>query len=484
MAKRAYDLIVLGGGTGGLVSAHVAAAAGARVALVERERTGGDCLWTGCVPSKSLIAAADLAHGVCSAADYGLAAELGPVDLDKVMERVRRVIATIEPEDSPARLRAAGVEVIQAQGTFTGPHALTAEGRELRFRSAIIATGAAPVVPAIPGLEGSDVVTSDSVWRLRRLPRRLVVLGGGPVGCELGQAFARLGSDVTLADMAERLLTREQADAAAVVGGALADDGVAVRTGARAVEVRRDDDGAGRLVIESADGRAELGFDALLVAVGRRPRVQGIGLDAVGAATGDDGALAVGHDLRAGPRHVFGVGDVTAAMPFTHVAAHHARVATINALFGARRKVDSVLPRVTFTRPELAQVGLTLDQAREHHGDRVTCARYELSALDRAITDGRTAGFCELVGDRRGRLMGATVVGAAAGEVVAELVARVKNGDRIDSESTTVHAYPTMSEGPARAADDYLREKYARPLPAALARGALALRRLRSPRPG
>jgi pyruvate/2-oxoglutarate dehydrogenase complex dihydrolipoamide dehydrogenase (E3) component len=480
--KTPYDLVVLGGGTGGLVSAQVAAGAGARVAIVERERPGGDCLWTGCVPSKSLIAAADLAHAVRRAQDYGVGARLDPIDLGRVMERVQRVIAEIEPQDSPQRLREAGVEVIEGSGAFTDSHTLTVDARQVRFRSAIVATGAAPVLPAIPGLEGTDILTSDTIWGLRELPERLVVLGAGPVGCELGQAFGRLGAQVTIVDVADRLLSKDEPEASRTVAQRLAVEGIALHLRTRAVEVRRNRDGQRQLAVDGPGGPGVLEFDALLVAVGRRPRTEGIGLDLLGIRTDEHGLLPTADDMRTSARHVFAVGDVTGRMPFTHVAAHHARIATLNALFGTRRRVDPVLPWVTFTRPEVAHVGLTLAEARERHGDAVTVARTELAALDRAVTEGRPVGFCLLVGDRRGRLVGATVVGGAAGEVIAELTARVKHGDRIDALSTTFHAYPTMAEGPARAADEYLRQKYARPLPRTLARLALAARRLTPPR--
>ncbi len=476
-----YDLVVLGGGTGGLVSAQVAAGAGARVALVERERPGGDCLWTGCVPSKSLIAAADLAHGVRCAHEYGLGARLDSVDLGRVMGRVQRVIAEIEPQDSPQRLREAGVDVIEGSGAFTDSHTMTVDARQVRFRSAIVATGAAPVVPAIPGMEGANALTSDTIWELRELPKRLVVLGGGPIGCELGQAFGRLAAQVTIVDVADRLLPKDEPEAATTVAEQLAVEGIALRLRTRAVEVRRDDNGRGRLVVEGPGGPAVLPFDALLLAVGRRARTGGIGLDTLGVRADERGDIPVADDLRTSARHVFAVGDVTGRMPFTHVAAHHARVATVNALFGTRRRADPVLPWVTFTRPEVAHVGLTLAAARERHGDAVRVARSDLAVLDRAVTDGRPVGFCLLVGDRRSRLVGATVVGRAAGEVIAELTARVKHGDRIDAVSTTVHAYPTMAEGPARAADEYLRQKYAQPLPRTLARLALGARRLTTP---
>ena len=460
------------------MSAQVAAAAGARVALVERERTGGDCLWTGCVPSKSLIAAADLAHGVGRAHEYGLEGRLEPVSLERVMDRVQRVIAQIEPDDSPQRLRGLAIDVIEDQGRFTGPHTLRVGARQLRFRSAIVATGAAPVVPPIPGMEGPDVFTSDTFWGLHKLPERLVVLGGGPIGCELGQALGRLGAEVAIVDVADRLLPKDEPEAAATVAEALAAEGITLHLERKAVEVRREEGDSGQLAVEGPAGPEQLPFDALLVAVGRRARTKDMGLEALGLQPDERGALAVGDDLRTNVRHVFAVGDVTGRMPFTHVAAHHARTAAINALFGTRRKVDPVLPWVTFTRPEVAHVGLTLAEARETYGHGLRVARSDLADLDRAVTEGKTTGFSLLVGDPKGRLVGATVVGSAAGEVIAELTARVKHGDKIDAVSTTVHAYPTMAEAPARAADDYLRQKYARPLPRALSRLALGARRL------
>lgn len=479
--RDVYDLLVLGGGTGGLVSAQIAAAAGASVVLVERDRPGGDCLWTGCVPSKSLIAAADAAHSARSASILGLDVTLAPVDLAAVMDRVHRVIAEIEPHDSAERLRQAGVEVVLGDGTFTGPHELIAAGRRLRFRAAIIATGAGPVVPPFATTRDPAVVTSDSVWHLRALPGNLVVLGGGPIGCELGQAFARLGSHVTLVDTADRLLPKDEPEAAQLIATHLQADGVTLLLRHHARVISNDEDGHRSLAVEGPDGTRNLPFDCLLIAAGRRARTTGLGLAPLGVRVDVDGTIATSNDLRTTARHVFAVGDVTGRLPFTHVAAHHARVATVNALFGTRRKVDPVIPWATFTRPEVAHVGLTLEQARVVHGEDVVVARSEAKTLDRALTDAHATGFSLLIGDRKGRLIGATVVGAAAGEVIAELTARVASGNRIDALSTTVHAYPTMAEGPSRAADDVIREKYARLLPRCASRAAIRLRRLLPP---
>jgi pyruvate/2-oxoglutarate dehydrogenase complex dihydrolipoamide dehydrogenase (E3) component len=470
-----YDLVIVGGGTGGLVSALIAAGAGARVALIERDRTGGDCLWTGCVPSKSLIAAAGLAHRMRHADRVGLQPMDPAIDLARVMDHVRDAIHTIEPHDSPQRLRAAGIDVIEAEGRFTGPGRVVADGRELSFRTAIIATGSQPVIPGIPGLASRDPLTSDTVWDLDELPRRLAILGGGPIGCELGQAFARLGAEVTLIEMTDRLLPREDPRAGELIARQLAGEGVDLRLGHPASSVRGNE-----LILETGDGVA---FDRILVTTGRTPRSAGLGLDSVGVDVDDSGAVKVDRRLRTSARGVYAVGDVTGLLPFTHVAAHHARVATANALFHARGKVSDTLPWVTFTDPEVARVGLTEEQARARWGERAIVAQSEYAQLDRAITAGEAHGFAKLIADPRGRLVGATVAAPAAGEVIAELTAWIASGAKLADVSRTVHAYPTFAEGPARAADQYLAERYSSPRLRAVARPLLAtLRAVERPR--
>lgn len=473
-----YDLVVLGGGTAGLVASVIAAGVGARVALVERDRTGGDCLWTGCVPSKSLIASARLAHRMRHADAVGLDPLEPAIDFARVMDRVHHAIATLEPHDSPDRLRADGVDVVQGEGRFTDPATLDVAGRRLGFTSAIVACGSQPELPPIAGLEGDDVLTTDTVWALRALPRRLVVLGGGPIGCELSQAFARLGADVTLVEVAERLLAKEEPAASALLAERLAADGVGIRLATRAIEVRRPEGAEPALVLEGQDGREMVPFDRILAATGRRPRTRDIGLDAAGIALDGHGAVVVDERLRTSAPRIFAAGDVTARLPFTHVAAHHARVAVVNALFGLRRTIDETIPWVTFTDPEVARVGLSEGEARERWGDRATVALSDYAALDRAITDGDAHGFALLVADPRGRLVGATVAAPGAGEAIAELTARVARGDKLDTLSTTVHAYPTLAEGPARAADEHLRRRYGRARYRAVAKPVLAARRL------
>ena len=473
--SRRYDLAILGGGTAGLVSALIAAGAGARVALIERDRTGGDCLWTGCVPSKSLIGAATLAHRMRHADAVGLEPVEPAIEFARVMDHVWGAIRTIEPEDSPQRLRAAGVNVIEAQGRFAGPGRIVAGDRELAFRAAMVATGSRPAVPPIPGLAENERLTSDTVWELRELPGRLVILGGGSIGCELGQAFARLGATVTIVEMADRLLPNEEPRAGELVARRLAEDGVDMRIGRAASSVR-----SGHLILDSGEGVA---FDRILVATGRAPRTTGLGLDTVGVAVERSGAITVDRRMRTTARGIYAAGDVTGLLAFTHVAAHQAPVATANALFHTRTKVSDTLPWVTFTDPEVARVGLTEELARTRWGNRVIVAEFDYARLDRAITAGDAYGFAKLVAAPRGRLVGATIAAPAAGEAIAELTAWIRTGARLDAVSRTVHAYPTFVEGPARAADQHLAERYFTPRVRALARPLLAtLRAVERPR--
>ena len=470
-----YDLVVLGGGTAGLVSSLIAAGAGARVALIERERTGGDCLWTGCVPSKSLIAAAALAHRMRHADTVGLAPVDPTIDFGRVMGHVSHAIATIAPHDSPERLRAAGVEVIQAPGRFSAPGRIDAAGRTLRWRTAIIATGSRPIIPPVDGLAHADPLTTDSIWDLRELPRRLVVLGGGPIGCELAQAFARLRARVTIVELADRLLLKEEPRASALITERLRGEGIDVRTGTRATAVHD-----GELQLEGGD---RVTFDRILVATGRAPRTGDLGLDVVGVDVDARGAVIVDERLRTSGRGIYAAGDATGQLAFTHVAGHHARVATSNALFHTRSKVSATIPWVTFTDPEIARVGRSEAQARECWGDRVQIAQFDYARLDRAITAGDAYGFAKLVADPRGRLVGATIAAAWGGEAIAELTAWIARGEKIAAVSRTVHAYPTLAEGPARAADEYLAARYSSLRMRAIARPVLAtLRVLEGPR--
>ena len=458
-----YDLLVLGGGTAGLVGARTAAALGARVLLVERARTGGDCLWSGCVPSKSLLAAAHAAAAARGAARFGIHVDGVRVDFAAVMAHVRGAIRTIEPADSPPRLRDAGVEVHTGVVVLTGPTSALVDGQPVAFRQALVATGAEPAVPAVPGLRESGPLTSESVWDLTELPHRLVVLGGGSIGSELAQGFARLGSAVTLVEAGSRLLSREDPRASAVIERALRADGVDVRTGAGVTSVR---DGVLRL----ADG-SDVVADRVLVAAGRRPRTDGLGLAAAGVDLDDRGHVVVDGACRTSQPGIWAAGDVTGPPQFTHTAAVHASAAASNAVLGLRRQVDTTAaPRVTFTHPEVGAVGAASGH-RELHWDH--------AELDRAVAEGETDGFTSLVLDRRGRVIGGTVVGPRAGETLGELSLAVAQGLTARALAGTTHAYPTWDDGLWNAAVADVRATLAGGLARRVTGAAVGLRRRR-----
>lgn len=456
---RRYDLVVLGGGTAGLIASTTAASLGARVVLVEEaEQPGGDCLFTGCVPSKSLIASAALAHRMRTADRLGLAPAEPGVDFARVMQRTREVIERAGARDTAAALQSQGVEVVRATGRFVRAGIVQAGERTLAYRAALIATGSRPAMAPIPGLADAEaVVTNETVWNLRELPRRLAVLGGGPVGVELAQAFARLGSTVAVVEAESELLPREDPEAGRFVAELLEAEGIAVHRGTAAERVEPITGGAGVLVA----GRSRVEFDRVLVAVGRVPRTGGLGLKDVGVELDGAGAVRVDARLRTTGDRIWAAGDVTGALYFTHVAGYHGLVGAANALFRARRSVDhSAIPWVTFTDPELARVGLTEPQARERLGADPLVFRHDYADSDRALTAGEARGFAKLVCDRRGRLLGATIVAPAAGESIAEVARLVRERRKVADLSQQVHAYPTFTEGPARAADGWWRHKY------------------------
>lgn len=481
MGRRRVDLAVLGGGTAGLVAAIGAAAQGARVVLVERARTGGDCLWTGCVPSKALLEVARRAHVARTSETLGVTTGDVHVDLGAALAHVRGAIAAIEPHDAPDRLRAEGVEVITGHGRFVGPETLEVAGRPLVFRRALVATGASPAVPATPGLREVAPLTSETVWELTDLPRRLLVLGAGAVGVELGQAFARLGADVTLVEAASRVLPRAGARAGEVLARSLAAEGIELRLGRRVVRVDGDHSGGVASLVE-VDGPAtaapeRVAFDRVLVAVGRVPRTDGLGLDRAQVRRRPDGAVAVDRHLRTSNPRIYAAGDVTGLLPFTHVAAAHGAAVVQHALFGLPAAVrHDRIPWAVFTDPEVGRVGLDEVAARARFGDRARVRTVDHRDLDRAIATAATGGFTQLVGDPRGRLVGATVVGPRAGETIAELAVWLGRGARLRDLVRTTHPYPTWSEGATEASLGELREGLARLRP--ITRAVLALQRL------
>jgi pyruvate/2-oxoglutarate dehydrogenase complex dihydrolipoamide dehydrogenase (E3) component len=455
---RRYDLVVLGGGTAGLIASLYAARAGARVALVEQaEQPGGDCLFTGCVPSKSLIASARLAHEMRTAGRVGLEPVEPTIDFARVMERIQEVICRAGLPDRAEHLEAQGVEVIRAFGRFARPGVLDAGGRELRFRAAIIATGSRPAVPRIAGLAEATPLTAETVWDLRELPPRLAVLGGGATGCEVGQAFARLGSDVQIVEAAPVLLPQEDAEVGRFLADVMTGEGVALNLSAPAARVEPAADGAGVLVA----GERRIEYDRLLVALGRRPAGDDVGLENVGVEVDEGGFVKADARLQTTGDHIWAAGDAVGRMFFTHVAGHQGLTAMANALFRARRSFDyAAVPHLTFTDPEVASIGLTEAEARVRLGRDPLVVRHDYAESDRALTEGRARGFAKLVTGRRGRLLGATLVAPAAGESIAELAALVRRGGTAADLSQAIHAYPTYTEGPARAAEQWWTERY------------------------
>jgi pyruvate/2-oxoglutarate dehydrogenase complex dihydrolipoamide dehydrogenase (E3) component len=476
MGTSLYDMVIVGGGTAGLVASRTAAGLGAKVVLVERESRGpgGDCLWTGCVPSKALIAAGDLAHRMRNARSVGLAPHEPEIDFARVMAHVQAAQRAIEPEDSADALRRDGVEVIAGSARFSGPGTIEIDGgATIRFRTALIATGSRPVLPELQGLAQVDPLTNETVWDLREQPGRLAILGGGPIGCELGQAYQRLGTQVTLIQRRPYLLPKEEPEARELIAERLRADGVDLRLTARPLRVE-----GSTLVVDLGGEEQRIEFDRILVAAGRRPETDGLGLDSVGVELDRDGGVRVDERLMTTAKGIYAAGDAVDALPFTHVAGYHGRTVVANALFHTRTKVSyESVPWATFTDPEVGRVGLTEQQARERFGDHTTAVTHDYAHNDRAITAGEAYGFAKLVGDGKGRLVGATVAAPHGGESIAELAAWVRAGRKIDDVSQTVHAYPTFSEGQARAADDYLREKFLTPRVRRFTKPALALLR-------
>ncbi|MGO2133440.1 MAG: FAD-dependent oxidoreductase [Halomonas sp.] len=445
------DIVVIGGGSAGLVASYIAAAVKARVMLVERERLGGDCLNTGCVPSKALIRAARSVSDIRRAPRYGVQAGEPCVNFAEVMSHVHQAIREVEPHDSRERYEGLGVEVVEGNARLEDPWRVRIGERVVTTRHVIIASGARPRIPDLPGLEDIEVLTSDNLWQLTELPKRLVVLGGGPVGCELSQSFARLGSAVTLVVRGKQLLPREDADVADEVVRGLAQDGVTLALGTRALRViaKGAEDGAHLLQVER-DGEAQcLAFDQLLVAIGRKANVTGLGLEALGVALRDDGTLSVDESLCSVLPNVWACGDVTGPYQLTHASAHQAWHATVNALFGEFKRFRAsyrAMPAVTFTAPEVARVGLNEHEAKQQGIDH-EITRYSLSELDRAIAEGERGGFIKvLTVPGKDRILGATLVGEGAGEMLAEFTLAITHNIGLNKILGTVHPYPTRSE--------------------------------------
>lgn len=448
------NLVVIGAGAAGLVTAYVAAAARAKVVLIESGAMGGDCLNTGCVPSKTLIRSARLAAYQRRAAEFGLNSAPPGTNFHRVMQRVREVIARIEPHDSVERYTALGVECIQGKAQIISPWAVTVNGREISTRSIVIATGGRPALPPIPGLGDIPHVSSDSLWELGELPRHLLVLGGGPIGCEMAQAFRQLGSAVTLVERLPRLLIREDEVVSAAIAAQFADEGIEVLTGWEAQRFERRADG-GQLHCHNETRELALDFDMALIATGRKAHTSGLGLDALGITPNPDGTIAVNEYMQTSLPNIYACGDVAGPWQLTHAAAHQAWYCAMNALWGRfwRFRVDAtVMPAAVFTDPEVARVGLTEAEARAAGLD-IEVTSHTLEEHDRAIAEGQARGFIRLITPRGSdRILGATIVAAHAGETISEFVLAMRHGLGLRKILSTVHIYPTLAEANKAAA--------------------------------
>src|SRR5690554_2748680 len=459
-----YNLLVIGGGSAGLVSAYIAAAVKAKVALIEKHKMGGDCLNTGCVPSKALIRSAKAADTLRHANRYGLEAVPVKGSFKNIMNRVKDVIAKVEPHDSPERYRKLGVDCISGEASFVSPWELEVkhnDGRTQRLtaRSIIVATGGKPAMPPIPGLADMNPLTSDNLWDLEEQPQRLLVLGGGPIGSELAHAFARLGCQVTQVEKGERLLAKEDADVSELVLKQFESDGIDVRLKHSAAEFRIED-GEKVAYCDYEGEKIRIPFDQVLVAVGRAANTSGLNLERIGVDTLPNGTVPVEDDMSLRYPNVFACGDVAGPYQFTHAASHQAWYAAVNGLFGQfkRFKVDyRVMPWITFTSPEVARVGLSEAEAKEQ-GVAYEVTRYGLDDLDRAIAESEDYGFIKvLTPPGKDKILGAVVVGAHAGEILAEFTLAMKHGLGLNKILGTIHPYPTWNESAKYAAGEWKR---------------------------
>jgi pyruvate/2-oxoglutarate dehydrogenase complex dihydrolipoamide dehydrogenase (E3) component len=455
-----YNLVVIGAGPAGMVAAHAAAALGAKVALIERELLGGDCLNIGCVPSKTIVRTSRLYAEMRSAEHYGaqIPADIR-VDFAAVMQRMRRVRARISRVDSIERLSAAGVDVFFGEARFTATDALTVDGARLRFRKAMIATGARPDTPSIPGLVEAGFLTNENVFDLTELPRRLLVIGGGPLGCELAQVFCRFGAKTTIAQDMPLFLPKEERDAAQILSDAFARDGIEVRLNTQAVRVRVED-GQKLVDLVSDDYKSTVAVDAILTGTGRLPNVEGLNLEAAGVECDAITGVRVNDFLQTSNPRIYAAGDACLEHKFTHTADASARIVVQNALFLGRQRLSALtIPWCTYTDPEIAHVGLYVRQARDQNIP-VKTFTIPMHDVDRAIADGEETGFAKVhVKERTDRILGATVVASHAGDMINEITLAMVAGIGLRTLARVIHAYPTQAEAIRQAADAYSRTR-------------------------
>ncbi|PIQ96767.1 MAG: pyridine nucleotide-disulfide oxidoreductase [Nitrospinae bacterium CG11_big_fil_rev_8_21_14_0_20_56_8] len=461
MARRDYNTIVIGAGSAGLVSAYISAAVKARVALIEKHRMGGDCLNTGCVPSKALIRSTKILSYIRNHRKYGIRSATTEFDFAEIMERVQGIIGKVEPHDSVERYTGLGVDCFTGEARILSPHEVRVNGKVLTTQNIIVATGAKPAIPPISGLDKVHFLTTDTIWDLRELPRRLVIAGGGPIGCELAQCFARLGSQVTQVEMFPALLAREDEEISEAIFQTFTHEGIDVRLSSRCREIVVEN-GRKFMEVEKTGGTVErIEFDQVLIAVGRAANAKGFGLEEIGVRLTPRGTIEVDEYLRTTThKNIYACGDVAGPYQFTHTAAHQAWYCAVNALFSPFKKfrVDyRVIPWCTFTDPEVARVGLNEKEAREKNIP-FEVTRYGIDDLDRAIADGEDRGVVKVLTEPgKDRILGVTIMGYHAGDLLAEYVAAMKHGLGLEKILSTVHIYPTMAEANKFAAGEWKR---------------------------
>ncbi|MDJ0601095.1 MAG: mercuric reductase [Crocosphaera sp.] len=451
-----YDIVIIGGGSGGLVVASAAAQLKAKVALVEKDRLGGDCLWYGCVPSKSLIHAARVAYEVKNSERFGVHTVSPTINFSQAMAHVKNAIAAIEPHDSPQRFEGLGVEVIFGSGEFINPNIFEVDGKKLKARAFVIATGSRPNIPNISGLKESGYLTNENVFSLAESPDSLAIIGAGPIGCELGQSFHRLGTKVTLINSRSHLLPKEDPEAADVVEKQFVKEGIKIIKNARAKKVEMIDNKKHLWSDEQ-----EVIVDQILVSTGRSPNVESLNLEAAGVEY-DKKGIKVNDKLQTTNSKIYACGDVIGGYQFTHVAAHEAVTVITNALFFPVSKVSyEVIPWATFTDPELARVGLTEEQAKQRYGDDIHVLKQQFADVDRAQAEGATQGFGKIIVKDNGEILGAHLVGKSAGELIHEIVLAMSNNLNVSALSG-IHVYPTLSEVNSKAALLLKKRKFAK----------------------
>lgn len=443
-----YNVIVIGAGSGGLVSAYISAVLKAKVLLIEKHKMGGDCLNTGCVPSKALIRTASVLAQIRRFREFGLAHAHADFDFAAVMERVQRIIKKVEPHDSVARYTLLGVECLQGEAQVISPHEVQVNGKVYTTKNIIVATGGSPAIPQIPGLNQVEYLHTDNIWNLRQQPKRLVIVGGGPIGCELGQCFARLGTKITLLQKASQLLNKEDDEIIKIMQERFIHEGMDIRLNTNVLEIKvRGSEKS--VVVASLGKKEEIPFDQILLAVGRKANSKGFGLEETGVQLNPNGTIATDDYSRTNIKNIFACGDVTSPYQFTHMAAHQAWYCAVNALFGPFKKfkIDfSVIPWCTYTDPEVARLGLNEKEARAK-GIAYEVLSYPIEDLDRAIADEEGHGVVKvLTKPGRDEILGVTICGFHAGDILQEFVFAKKNGLGLNAIMNTIHPYPTMVE--------------------------------------